>query len=264
MENNQPPVSRIKQDSPPKVYSLFGIPFNDLTTTEIILFFRSLKDQKTPLVWSTVNVNWIVQASKDIVFHKAILNSDIVTLDGKPLLWLCRILGYPMTEVVTGSGTIQNLNEEIVKKHEQLTIFFFGGEGDIGKIAMTKVNNNRGGLLAVGAINPGFGSVAEMSTGAILSEINKANPDILLVALGAKKGVAWIEHNRHKLNAKIISHLGATVNFLAGSVRRAPKLFQNLGLEWMWRILQEPKLVSRYTSDFFSLIYLLAKGRLSK
>ena len=114
---------------------------------------------------------------------------------------------------------------------------------------MEKVNAVPGGLKAVGAINPGFGSVEEMSSNAILHEINQAKPDILLVALGAKKGTAWIEYNRNKLNAGVISHLGATVNFLAGTVKRAPILFRRFGLEWLWRILQEPKLFSRYAYD---------------
>ena len=254
-----PPMN---QESQRDIYSLFGIPFDNLTTSETIQRFRSLKDRKTPLVWSTVNVNWVVQASKDEEFYKAILASDIVTLDGKTLLWLSKLLGYPMTEVVTGSGTIQDLHDTQVSEQDKLTIFFFGGNDDVGQVAMQKVNMNQGGLRAVGAINPGYGTVEEMSTDAIITAINKARPDILLVALGAKKGVAWIEHNRHRLNAKVISHLGATVNFLAGSVRRAPALFRNLGLEWVWRIVQEPKLFARYFGDGIGLLSLLLRGKL--
>ena len=248
------------QTQPDHVYSLFGLPINNLTTQETIQLFRSVKGHKSPLVWATVNVNWVVQASRDNAFRQAILDSDIVTLDGKPLLWLAKILGYPMTEVVTGSGTIQTMHEDKTSGGKKLSIFFFGGNDDVGAVAMEKVNQNQGGLQAVGAINPGFGSVEDMSSAAIITAINKTNPDILLVALGANKGVAWIEHNRHKLNAKIISHLGATVNFLAGTVRRAPTPFRKLGLEWLWRIFQEPTLFSRYLRDGLAIISLTCKA----
>ena len=80
-----------------------------------------------------------------------------------------------------------------------------------------------------------------------------------LVALGAKRGTAWIQHNRDKLNAKIISHLGATVNFLAGTVKRAPRLFRTISIEWLWRILQEPKLFTRYASDGWVMFCWIAK-----
>ena len=229
------------------VYYLAGLPIDNMTMESTKEFLRSRPDNAPPAVWSTVNVNWVVQSFEDEEFKQAILNSDLVTLDGRPLLWLSKLKGFPMTEVIPGSSMIQELHEETNAK--KMTIFFFGGEGNVGEIAMEKVNAQSGGLLAVGAINPGFGSVEEMSSHSILKKINQAKPDILLVALGAKKGTAWIEHNRDKLNARVISHLGATVNFLAGTVRRAPVPFRKLGLEWLWRILQEPKLFSRYAYD---------------
>ncbi|MBV5328561.1 MAG: WecB/TagA/CpsF family glycosyltransferase, partial [Chlorobium sp.] len=75
--------------------------------------------------------------------------------------------------------------------------------------------------------------------------------------LGAKKGAQWIEQNRDRLKAKIISHLGATIYFLAGTVQRAPKVVTSMGMEWVWRILQEPKLFSRYATDGLILLRVL-------
>ena len=238
----------ISKDFERDVYLLFGVPIDNMTIQSTKDYLYSRTNLKSPAVWSTVNVNWIVQSLRDEEFRKAIINSDLVTLDGRPLLWLSRLFGYPMTEVVPGSSMIQELHEDI-KSPQKLSIFFFGGEGDVGFLAMKKVNAQPSGLKAVGAINPGFGTVDEMSSIGIIEAINKAKPDILLVALGAKKGTAWIEHNRNKLDVKIISHLGATVNFLAGTVKRAPSIFQKIGMEWLWRILQEPKLFFRYASD---------------
>ena len=249
---------RIKEDFARDVYCLLGLPIDNMTIESTKKYIHSRTDKYYPIVWSTVNVNWVVQSFRDKEFRKAIIKSDLVTLDGKPLLWLSKLLGYPMTEVVPGSTMIQNIHEDI-EAEEKLSIFFFGGEGDVGSLAMENVNSQPSGLRAVGAINPGFGTVEEMSSDSIIEAINKAKPDILLVALGAKKGTAWIEYNRDRLNAKIISHLGATVNFLAGTVRRAPRFFQIISMEWLWRILQEPKLVTRYALDGWVILCCLVK-----
>ena len=237
------------------VYALFGLPIDNLTIEATKRLLREKIEQDGVTVWSTVNVNWVVQSLKDKQFYNAILDSDIVTLDGKPLLWLTRLLGYPMRETVPGSTLIQELLEE--KTDKPVTIFLFGGEEGAAELAMERINRQQGGLKAVGALNPGFGTVEEMSTNAIITAINRTKPDILLVALGAKKGTQWIEYNRHRLDAKIVSHLGATVNFLAGTVMRAPKFFRTTGLEWVWRILQEPKLFLRYAGDGLVMLKLL-------
>ncbi|ADH86467.1 WecB/TagA/CpsF family glycosyltransferase [Desulfurivibrio alkaliphilus] len=250
----------VDRDLRREVFCLFGLPVDNLTLVATKELLRANARGEGNNVLSTINVNWVAQAWCDPQFRAAVLNSDTVTLDGKPLLWLARLLGYPISELVPGSTLIQELNQE-ANPAQPLTIFFFGGEDEAGRQAVAKVNARRGGLRAVGFLNPGFGSVEQMSSEEIINTINQAKPDILLVALGAQKGTRWIEHNRHRLRAKTISHLGATVNFLAGTVQRAPKLVSRMGLEWVWRILQEPKLFSRYAADGLLLLRALA-GRL--
>jgi len=252
--------ARIGQDFQRDVCCLFGLPVDNLTLDKTKHLLREKAKLPYNTVLSTINVNWAVQSFSDPAFRAAIINSDVVTLDGMPLLWLAKLLGYPMTEVVAGSTLIQELNQE-KGREKPLSIFFFGGEEEAGRQAVEKVNANKGGLEAVGRLNPGFGSIEAMSSDAIINAINAPSPDILLVALGAKKGTRWIEHNRRRLNAKIISHLGATINFLAGTVQRAPALASKCGLEWVWRIIQEPKLFARYAGDGLALLRVLL-GRL--
>lgn len=252
---NQPPL-----DFNRDVWSLLGIPVDNLTiaSTKNLLRDHIRKGGKN-LILSTINVNWIVQSLSDVFFYQAVLNSDIVTLDGKPLVWLARLLGYPMAEVVAGSSLIEDFYMEN-EPERPLSIFLFGGESGVAEKAMNRINNSSSGLKAVGALNPGFGTIQQMSSDSIINEINRARPDILLVALGAKKGTQWIEYNRHRLKARIISHLGATINFLAGTVPRAPKNFRKMGLEWVWRIYQEPNLFIRYAKDGIFFLSLLARN----
>jgi hypothetical protein len=106
-------------------------------------------------------------------------------------------------------------------------------------------------------MNPGFGTVEQMSTDAIISRINEANADFLVVSLGAAKGHSWIHENRTKLNTPVISHLGAVVSFVAGRTRRAPPALRSVGLEWAWRISQEPRLLTRYGRDALKLLGIL-------
>jgi N-acetylglucosaminyldiphosphoundecaprenol N-acetyl-beta-D-mannosaminyltransferase len=242
-----------------EIYYLCGLPVDNLNMSQTKALLRKVVREGKQVVLSTINVNWMVESLRSPDFRKSILNSDIVVIDGKPLLWLSKLRGYPMTEVVPGSSLIQDLHKEKASGNP-LTIFMFGGENDVAQRAMERINANSGGLEAVGAMNPGFGSINEMSTRDIISSINQAHPDILLVALGAKKGMQWIDHNRHRLDARIISHLGATINFLAGTVQRAPIWMQKLGVEWLWRVWQEPKLFIRYAKDGQVFLRLLLTG----
>ena len=138
-------------------------------------------------------------------------------------------------------------------------IYFFGGMQGVAESACHKLNAGSSGLRCVGFESPGFGSIEKMSSEASINKINASGADFLVVSLGAKKGQAWIEHNRAKLSVPVISHLGAVVNFVAGNVLRAPLWMQQSGLEWLWRIKEEPELWRRYTADGWALLQLMVK-----
>lgn len=249
-------MNSVSEEFNRNVYSLFGLPVDNLSMAQAkALMARKTKNPGNSVL-STININWIANAFKDESFYRAIVNSDIVTIDGRPLFWLAKMFGLPISEVVAGSTLIEEIHKDT---NRQFSIFLFGGEEGVASRALEKINSTDGGLQAVGALNPGFGTVDDMSSDDIIEDINSAHADILLVALGAKKGTQWIEKNRNKLNSKIISHLGATINFLGGTVPRAPKIFRQLGSEWIWRILQEPKLFTRYFYDGLLMLKVLAR-----
>ena len=240
-----------------EVYELFDLPVNNLTIKETKEICQAERSEKAPLVLSTINVNWVVMTFQTPSFYQSVLKSDLIVLDGKPLLWLGKFKKYPFVETVPGSTLVDELKKD--KKDTPVKVFLFGGDDGVGAIAMDKVNGDHtSGIKIVGEINPGFGSIEEMSHEEYIAQINETEPDLLLVALGAKKGMEWITFNKEKLHqVKVVSHLGATINFLAGSVIRAPRWMQVCGLEWIWRILQEPKLFWRYLKDGLFLIKIL-------
>ena len=97
----------------------------------------------------------------------------------------------------------------------------------------------------------------QLSEDHYIDQINASNADFLVAALGAKKGQVWLLRNHFRLRVPIRAHLGATINFQAGAVRRAPRMLQQLGLEWLWRIKEEPALFGRYWYDGIALLRLL-------
>jgi N-acetylglucosaminyldiphosphoundecaprenol N-acetyl-beta-D-mannosaminyltransferase len=119
------------------------------------------------------------------------------------------------------------------------------------------MNAQPGGLHCVGSLCPGFGSVEEMSRHDIIDHVNSSNADFLAVSLGARKGQLWLLRNHHHLQIPIRAHLGASINFQAGALRRAPAIMRESGLEWLWRIKEEPYLWRRYWNDGRVLVRLL-------
>jgi N-acetylglucosaminyldiphosphoundecaprenol N-acetyl-beta-D-mannosaminyltransferase len=200
-------------------------------------------------------VNFVSMAGRDAQFHQSILESQLSLVDGMPLVWLGRAAGIPFPERVAGSSMLVRLAAE--RSAAPLRIFFFGGEPGISELAARRITEFGPGLVAAGFHSPGFGSIESMSTPEVIAAINRARPDVLVLSLGAKKGHQWIARNHVHIEAPVITHLGAAVNFIAGSVRRSPVWMQGAGLEWLWRIGQEPKLFSRYWNDGIDLVTAL-------
>lgn len=203
----------------------------------------------------TPNLNFITSAYQDAHFREAVYRCDASLPDGMPIVWISKILGLPIKQRLAGSDLFERLRK--TRRSDALKVAFFGGQSGAGEAACTSINESSNGLHAVGSIDPGFVSIDEMSTAKVIHEINDLNADFLVVALGAKKGIEWIDINHSRLNYPVISHLGAVINFEAGTVKRAPVLLQRFGLEWLWRVYEEPALYRRYLSDGALFIRLL-------
>lgn len=236
-------------------YSLMGLPFDAVSLGDTADIITESIDQKIPCFLSTPNLNFTVMAQDDQDFYDSVIHSDLVIADGMPLIWVAKLLGLPIKQRVAGSDLFAYLTDQ--PREKKIRVFFFGGETGIAEKAHHELNKNSVGMESCGFYDPGFVSIEEMSNHSVIEHINTCEPDFILVALGAKKGQRWIMHNRDKLNAPVISHLGAVINFVAGSVQRAPEKWQGFGLEWLWRIKQEPKLYKRYLGDGLRFLRML-------
>ncbi|MEM8770542.1 MAG: WecB/TagA/CpsF family glycosyltransferase [Pseudomonadota bacterium] len=213
---------------------------------------RSVRDRRR-LSFVTPNVNWLVRAYRDETARQEIINADLSLVDGAPLAALAKALGAPVQGRVAGSDLFEALRRRPPFSRPAIRVFFFGGREGAAAAAAEAIEREDSSLRSAGFLNPGFGDIDEMSRPEIIDEINASDSDFIVVALGAAKGQAWIERNRDKLNAPVTAHLGAVVDFTAGSIVRAPSFVQRLGLEWAWRIKEEPSLWRRYGADAVSL-----------
>jgi N-acetylglucosaminyldiphosphoundecaprenol N-acetyl-beta-D-mannosaminyltransferase len=239
------------------VHWLLGLPFDAITLDEAVDRISQAVRKRTPLFLSTPNLNFLIASQTNPAFQHSVLDSDLSVADGIPIVWIARLLGVPIPERVAGSDIFQSLMRGDVGP---IKVYLFGGENGVAKKAASRIRSLNGPLSCVGYYSPGFGSIEQMSSPAIIAEINASGADFVIVALGAAKGQAWIEKNRNNLNAPVISHLGAVINFAAGTVNRAPEWMRKWGTEWVWRIKEEPKLLKRYFFDGCALIGLFLRN----
>ena len=261
MEADLEPVvrSRAKRVPPDERFQrravcVFGLPFDTLGLAEAVEHLRAAALSNTRCFVSTPNLNFLLTARRDPAFRDSVLRSDLVLPDGAPIVWLARMLRLPIRQRVAGSTLFEALRAH---PGPPLTVFFFGGPAGAAEAACAKLNAEAGGLRCVGFDAAGFGSVDEMSDAARLAKINRSGAHFVVASLGARKGQAWLERNAAALDAPLLCHLGAVVNFVAGSVRRAPLWAQRTGMEWLWRIKEEPELWRRYAGDGLGFLRLL-------
>ncbi len=238
------------------LYCICGLPFDAITSIEAASKVIESVENRNQCFLSTPNLNFLIACEKDVDFRDSVINSELSIADGMPIIWIARLLGLPFQDRIAGSSLFEQLGKATDAK-KILKVFFFGGEEGIAKRACEKIAQLYPAMRCGGYINPGFYSAYEMSKTEYIQIINASQSDFLVVSLGARKGQAWIENNRNFLSVPVISHLGAVINFVAGSVKRSPIIMQKMGLEWLWRIKEEPNLWRRYLHDGFALIRLL-------
>ena len=240
-----PAVQEAADDLAREVYCLLGIPVDAIDMAEALRRIDAAVAARRPFLISTPNLNFLITSGRDRPFRNSLLASDLCPVDGMPLVWIARLIGVPQPQRVSGSDMFEALKSGA----NELRVFLFGGPEGIAARAGEKLNAGSGRMRCVGSYYPGFSAVEDMASDATLDAINASGADFLAAALGAIKGQAWLLLNHDRLRIPVRVHLGAVLNFEAGSVARAPRAWRKLGFEWLWRIKEEPYLWRRYWSD---------------
>lgn len=244
-----------------QVFGILGIPIDLMELMPSLRTLEAAVEYRKPFLLSTPNVNFLISSQVEKQFREALLLSDLCPVDGMPIVWIARLLGVPIKGRVSGADLFDAL-KFADRGDRPFSMFLFGGADDVAARVGQRLNAQSRGLKCVGTLNPGFGTVDEMSNQHIIEAINASSADILAVFLSAKKAQAWLVQNHDRLRIPVRAQFGATINFEAGTVKRAPRFLRGIGFEWLWRIKEEPYLWRRYWTDGKSLMRLLVTGAL--
>ena len=234
----------------PSPISMLGVPFPHVTLPQAVARIGAMIASGKPHQVVTANVDFLIQARSDDELRRIFIDAPLVLCDGTPLVWASRLLGNPLPERVAGADLAPLLIQAAAEQGWRL--FFLGGAPDVTEAAVSLMLEQHPTLKVVGHYSPPFRPLAEMDHEEIISRVTQAQPDILFVSFGCPKAEKWISRHADMLGVPVMIGVGATVDFLAGRMKRAPQWMQRAGLEWAFRLWQEPRrLAKRYAKDLW-------------
>ena len=207
----------------------------------------------------TPNVSHLLRLQWDKEFYQVYQQADFRICDSQILLIASRLLGNPIREKLSGSDIFPAFYQHF-RNDKSVEMFLLGAAEGVGERARQRINHKVGRNMVVDTYSPPFGFEAdEEECEQIITRINRSKATALAVGLGAPKQEKWIHANRHRLpDVKVFLAIGATIDFEAGQLQRSPKWMSDAGLEWVYRILMEPKrLWKRYFNDVLPFVWLM-------
>ncbi len=214
--------------------NILGVGVDALTMKEATDFLAKAteKDELTSVY--TPNSEIILHAYKNADYCEVLNRGSLITADGIGVVYASKILGKPLFERVSGF----DLANELLKKCAPMgkTLYLFGGKPGVAQKASEKIVSLYPGIKIAGVSDGYFDEEKEAK---IIADINEKSPDILFVCLGFPKQEKWIDAHKN-LSAKVVMGIGGSLDVFAGEVKRAPEIFQKLGLEWFYRLIKQP------------------------
>lgn len=234
---------------------------DNITMEEAVQRIDELISQRNSAYVVTPNLDHIVIMEKDKKFHEIYNNADLVVTDGKPLIWISKLLGTPIKEKISGSDLFPKMCSMCANRG--YSIFILGAAEGVADKAAENLKASYSELNIVGTYSPPIGfENNEIELKKIASLIEQTRPDVLAVSLGSPKGEKFIYRHLKEYNIPLSISIGATIDFEAGNVKRAPKWMADHGFEWLYRITQDPKrLIKRYWNDAVKIIPIIRKYR---
>lgn len=222
---------------------------------------RELLERLAEGVLITPNVDHLMKLQHDREFYDLYQRAEWVVCDSIILYQLSKLTKHPLPEAIPGSSffTAYYMHH---KDDPDCKIFLLGAAAGIAKKAMERINDRVGRRIVVGAHSPSFGFEKHKDECEELVRIvNDSGANVLLVGVGAPKQEKWIMKYRDRMpSVKLFMALGATIDFEAGTLKRAPRLWQKLGMEWLHRVIKQPRrLFRRYFIDDMPFFHLFAK-----
>ncbi|MBM6722183.1 WecB/TagA/CpsF family glycosyltransferase [Pseudoflavonifractor phocaeensis] len=233
---------------------ILGVGFDDLTLEEAAAAGASLVEDQGFHYAVTPNPEFLLAARKDQPFRQALLDADLVLADGVGVVYSAKLLGRPLKGRVPGIEFAQALMGWMAKHGKRL--FLLGAKPGVAELAAANLRDQYPGLILCGT-HDGYFKEDEP----VVQAIRESGADVVFVCLGAPKQEFWMAKHGPATGAHLMVGLGGSLDVFAGVVERAPEGFQKLGLEWLYRLMKEPKRFGRMAKLPLVLVYALA-GRI--
>ena len=218
--------------------NVMGVGFDNLTLDEAVSeALRLIRERRSAYV-VTPNPEIVMICRENPEAMEAVQQADLVLPDGIGVVYGAKILGTPLKGKLPGIDFVTALMAELAKTGGR--VFLLGSKPGVAELAAENLVSRFPGLQVCGTMDGYFKDDAP-----VIEAVNAAAPDLLFVCLGAPKQELWMRRNAPKLNVGLMAGLGGSLDVFAGTVKRAPVIFQKLGLEWFYRLLKEPKRIGR-------------------
>jgi N-acetylglucosaminyldiphosphoundecaprenol N-acetyl-beta-D-mannosaminyltransferase len=250
---------RLAASSRATTVNVCGVPVDSLTLRGFLRAVCIQISQRLPGYVVTPNIDHVCRYHTNREFRDAYQHALLSLPDGTPLVWASRLLKTPLREKLSGSDMVYRLSEFAAAKG--FKVYFLGAAEGVAAEAANRLATLCPGLTVVGIDSPpmGFEQQPDLND-QVVERLAQSNADICFVALGSPKQEIWMRQNSGRCRVPVMIGIGASLDFVAGRVKRAPVWMQRSGLEWFWRLCQEPRRLWRrylvHDTFFFWLLGL--------
>ena len=235
---------------------VWGVPFTPMTLSETVAAVGRLVAARKPAYFITANTHYVMLTAENPDLSAVNQQAAFIVADGAPLVWASRWQRSPLPERVAGSDLIFEVCAKAAE--ESYRIFLLGGASGVAEEAARRLQTRYTNLQIVGVECPPFRELSPGEQTALVTHIRSVRPDIVFVAFGQPKGERWIYRNLAELDVPVCVQVGASLDFAAGRVRRAPRWMQIAGLEWAFRLALEPRrLFIRYARNAWFILRMV-------
>lgn len=240
--------------------AFLGAAFDQVDMDRTLALAKGAMATRQRLQHSDVNVAKIVQMASDPLLRTDVLESDLICVDGMGVKWACKLLGVPVTGRVTGADLM--VQTFALCEQEGFRPFLLGAKQDVLDTMVSVLADTHPNLQIAGTRNGYFTAEDEAE---IVAQINASGADCLFVGITSPKKERFLRMHREDLNVAVLAGVGGAFDVAAGKVRRAPLFIQKIGMEWLFRVVQEPRrLFWRYLKTNLAFAAMVARARLRR
>lgn len=241
-----------------KSIPILTVPISQINYVQLLTEIKDRLENQKQTVILVAAVHFVMECQYNPLLLSQALQAHFITPDGMPLVWLSKLFGNKSATRVYGP----NLTIMLCGMAEKLglSVFFVGGAKNQNQVLKKVLVSRFPKLTISGGYDTPVRPIPEHENKKIISKINRSKADIVIVGLGCPLQEKWILENKSKVNSLVLVGVGAAFDFITGYIKQAPVWLQNLGLEWFFRLLQDPKrLLKRYTQTNLHFCALVSK-----